>query len=897
MTETVSRIMREDGVLDRLKFGHMHWLPEVRSEHLRTFSWVLGHSVQALQESIPGSSQDGPNNRHVAEFLGQGNLTRGKAENTAHSRHQFLAWLSRGDGVCHISGKAGSGKSILMRYLSEEPRVRTLLEVWAQGKILVFTKYSFWGSGSAIRGSVEGLYRIILWETLRQCPKLIDDIFPPEHATITSKTTGNNMPTAFEIPALEAAVERLFRQISLLTTTHKFVFFFDGLEQFEGESRTLANHLVATASSAKNIKICIATRPCNYDFGQCSTKPDQQIWMHDLTGDDIRRCIEEMVEDNEKLQNAKGTVMSPSYSEITEKIIERADGVFLWAFLATRELLAGIGECATVAQLNQRIEALPGKPEDLFCHMLESMSKADRIRAARSFLLVVGQKSSFGERVIAHSVADDLSDGRIDAEQLWSGEVGPFVTIGEISHRLDVTTQRLSARSYGLLQNFPKGWPRNLDSAVTFNQPSMMEFLASGQMTKELQRFAGDPFDPSGMLLQAALWLLKSAPGIAISNHNLHGKYCDMESYSQFQNQQRLEGSFMLILSLIANNDFGQSTLPYIAELLASEEMVHRRASMQAWKYPGWYDGGVQSCGEVNLSCQIDLGTNEVREDERRQAMMECCSLMGLKDYIAFRIARLRAEELFTTENSQRLLLLALLGSASDSVGRTEKGCELVRYLVNEEGASLNGMAPADMALSKDLGTHTPWSIFLRAAFGRTGRRRSNRGIQPEKSPRGIAFGMVQLCLELGADPAVDFIASSSGSERGDRDAPGVGGDKPLWRFGLQDLTLVMNPPNKAAILRILQKRAVARELRRPGEERQGIPTGSGGLYHEQLSSYEDVTAEELHASPWQVVSVRSTMVVNREEIVASAPATLLSLFFHNPDTIQLRIAAAKHRS
>lgn len=45
---------------------------------------------------------------------------------------KFTKWLSSGDGIFHICGKLGSGKSTLMKKLCGHDRTRTELEKWAR---------------------------------------------------------------------------------------------------------------------------------------------------------------------------------------------------------------------------------------------------------------------------------------------------------------------------------------------------------------------------------------------------------------------------------------------------------------------------------------------------------------------------------------------------------------------------------------------------------------------------------------------------------------------------------------------------------------------------------------------------------------------------------------------
>lgn len=47
------------------------------------------------------------------------------------TRELFAAWLRDGDGIFYISGKLGSGKSTLMKYLSDHTRTKEHLREWA----------------------------------------------------------------------------------------------------------------------------------------------------------------------------------------------------------------------------------------------------------------------------------------------------------------------------------------------------------------------------------------------------------------------------------------------------------------------------------------------------------------------------------------------------------------------------------------------------------------------------------------------------------------------------------------------------------------------------------------------------------------------------------------------
>ncbi|KAF6812297.1 hypothetical protein CMUS01_13088 [Colletotrichum musicola] len=103
-------------------------------------------------------------------------------ENTERKewRERFVSWLRDENGLFYISGKPGSGKSTIMKSIANDSRTQHLLQGWAQddGKDLILVQFFFWNSGTKLQQNIEGLYRSILWEVLKQRPDLTSHIFP-----------------------------------------------------------------------------------------------------------------------------------------------------------------------------------------------------------------------------------------------------------------------------------------------------------------------------------------------------------------------------------------------------------------------------------------------------------------------------------------------------------------------------------------------------------------------------------------------------------------------------------------------------------------------------------------------------------------------------------------------
>jgi ABC-type lipoprotein export system ATPase subunit len=64
----------------------------------------------------------------------------GESTPTQLSWSNLSHWLKEGDGVYWINGKAGSGKSTLMKHIVDDPRTCSYLDSWAKISVEQNTK-------------------------------------------------------------------------------------------------------------------------------------------------------------------------------------------------------------------------------------------------------------------------------------------------------------------------------------------------------------------------------------------------------------------------------------------------------------------------------------------------------------------------------------------------------------------------------------------------------------------------------------------------------------------------------------------------------------------------------------------------------------------------------------
>ncbi|KAK3335128.1 hypothetical protein B0T19DRAFT_350465 [Cercophora scortea] len=82
-------------------------------------------------------------------------------------------WLQRGQGIFWISGKPGSGKSTLMKFVHRDPRTTELLHRWKSSARQVRASFFFHHRGTAAQKSFEGLLQGIISQILEAQPELM----------------------------------------------------------------------------------------------------------------------------------------------------------------------------------------------------------------------------------------------------------------------------------------------------------------------------------------------------------------------------------------------------------------------------------------------------------------------------------------------------------------------------------------------------------------------------------------------------------------------------------------------------------------------------------------------------------------------------------------------------
>ncbi|RDW93695.1 ATP-binding protein [Aspergillus mulundensis] len=362
------------------------------------------------------------------------------------ARCSFLTWLKTGSGIFHISGKAGSGKSTLMKFLSSHPRTEEELTHWAGRKKLVVARFFFWKAGDELQRSVRGLQRALLFEVLRQCPDLIPQVFPSQWDLFKRTAASAGTDSTLFRPANIQEAFRLLIQYTRLPA-HRFCFVIDGLDEYDGDSvdhMRLAEDLKSWAN-AEDIKICVSSRP-HVEFQMTFTdRPEQRLHLHELTSHDIYIYSRQMLRSTIKARQDGDDCLA-----LVEDVVYMSNGVFLWAWIVVRSLRSQILRGDPISALRETLETTPRELNALYTQLLDSLEPHDQKRAAHVLLLVASNQWYPNYTSVAFWWLDELDHPDFPSLEA----ISPF-SPEELQEVRDNVERRVTSITKGFLELVP----------------------------------------------------------------------------------------------------------------------------------------------------------------------------------------------------------------------------------------------------------------------------------------------------------------------------------------------------------------------------------------------------------------------------------------------------------
>ncbi|KAF5972356.1 heterokaryon incompatibility protein het-E-1 [Fusarium coicis] len=490
--------------------GGLHERQELKSEIIDALIARI-HNSEARAPPESSSIQLSPQRRQHLEhiFISAGTSPIG-----------FKEWLASDSSLYWITGKPGSGKSTLMKYLlqpiggsSNENRCSEYLQQWVGDQKLTIATFHFWAIGSDIQASKEGLLRTLLFQLFRAHP----DVIP-----LVASSRWESLCLFNEDPRRlsQDELEDMFRQaVKHINSRAKLALFIDGLDEFDGDCNALIS--LVQECIASPIKICISSRPWTEFENAFGDYP--RLKMEDLTYDDIAKYVVSKFEANS--QFTRFQKLHPQFAgALSHSIADKGRGVFLWVTIVVASLLAGMMAGDRVEDIENRLDLLPSEMDDLYGRIIESIDPLYREHAAQLFKLVNACREP-SLRLLWYADEDRFLDRTIDEDP-------SAVPLEDMIGRLEDMRRRIVSRCRGLLEVHENTRPIPLydhngvkqpcDSAkpdggdVVYLHRTFKEFLRRLDTQQKLDSYPTTPYD-SGPRISVAyaslakLWMRSKA--------------------------------------------------------------------------------------------------------------------------------------------------------------------------------------------------------------------------------------------------------------------------------------------------------------------------------------------------------------------------------------------------
>ncbi|KAK8040964.1 hypothetical protein PG994_013971 [Apiospora phragmitis] len=275
----------------------------------------------------------------------------------------ILCWASHaGTRPFVITGPPGSGKSTIMKFISQSLEFTESVRQWKVSATPCIASHFFWRAGLTMTTSVAGLLRCVLVFILRQHPWLIQYVFPTEFKLTFDRQVVKS--TSRHQKLGHPSMSQLFKAFKVLAeqeqTPLKIVLLIDGLDMSEEFENLLK--LLKYVSTANNIKIVLAARPTY--FVEATLPSSCNIHITDLNREGMRGFVRTKLQTLEETYNI----------ELVDFVTEASQGMFLWARVAINRLQSLAKDGADANELSEAIREMPTSMNDVYKGMSKERS-------------------------------------------------------------------------------------------------------------------------------------------------------------------------------------------------------------------------------------------------------------------------------------------------------------------------------------------------------------------------------------------------------------------------------------------------------------------------------------------------------------------------------------------
>lgn len=560
---------------------------QVTSEHqfLRSLHFPV---IEARQQKIPDAHKNTYDWIFPRSLTNKGRILPLFLTQPAHPNHQessedrycrtltsarFSEWLERHNGIFWVEGKAGSGKSTLMKFISGHKVTSDLLLSWSKSHLetirgiddqatalyaddaeieMAYTEQdteSFQENLEHSRVAQQTKKRLAYESELLQkyLQKAPDELCSPAKLVVAKYffwNPGSRLQKSQEgllrsllvdiirqcpemvnhihsssderlmgIQQANWTLETLMLILEECVTVRisaSFCFFVDGLDEFHEENRSTFRHLINTLNR-------IAAFP---NVKICVSSRPWTIFLDAFQAspertfrleDLTRGDIRKYVTDNFKKheQYERLSRFDAGYSRVIEEVSTRAQGVFLWVYLVVKDLLDGLTYNDSVQTMMQRLSQFPRGLEEFFQHIIDRVPDVYRNATSRTFSATLAANEPL--LLMHHSFMDHIESDPNYCTRRPQLPLGH----GEVAFLCQQMKRQIEGRTKGLLE-IVSGTSTTIpyfSARVDFLHRTVKEFLEDSDRVQNMiiSRDSGHA-NPSLMLCRGTVALLRYAP-------------------------------------------------------------------------------------------------------------------------------------------------------------------------------------------------------------------------------------------------------------------------------------------------------------------------------------------------------------------------------------------------
>ncbi|KAF3762491.1 hypothetical protein M406DRAFT_107917 [Cryphonectria parasitica EP155] len=393
----------------------------------------------------------------------------------------FPKWLeSDADTPYWITGKPGSGKSTLMKYILHSPALAKSLERWARGSPLYITSFYAWLPGSDLQKSLSGFMRTILFQVLQASPELVPIVAPRRWALFSTLRSCKRQPlwSDWEI---EESFDMLLTEVGS-EKKKRLAIFIDGLDEFKVPPERILT-LISDVCRRGGIKVCVASRQWTEFNDALDRHP--MLRMQDVTENDMLLFVRGKLEANRGFSDLSKIFPAEAETLIRE-VVEKANGVFLWSYLVVCNLEEALSNGDGLPQLRATLQSLPEDIKSLYTVIWKSI-KGSKSDSAEIFSLKMAALGSLDYTVL-WLAQENIAPAHALKLMIFSEDAKAGIR--------GIIVRRLDSKTRGLLELTPGG-------EVEFMHRTARDWVNKPEIWADISSYLPKDFNPSLNLLYA----------------------------------------------------------------------------------------------------------------------------------------------------------------------------------------------------------------------------------------------------------------------------------------------------------------------------------------------------------------------------------------------------------